>query len=102
MYFCEHFPPEIEYYNKRKPPQYIIYIVFCYTPYETKNTFSGKRQPFGGCLFLLYLKSDSGIFIGGIYFRNHVRDLPQMVRLSINNFHQIRLRLGQIRHHDCT
>ena len=37
-----------------KTPQYIIYIVFT-TPHS-KNTFSLKGQPIGGCLFLLYRK----------------------------------------------
>ena len=32
-----------------KTPQYIIYIVFT-TPHS-KNTFSLKGQPIGGCLF---------------------------------------------------
>ena len=35
-----------------KTPQYIIYIVFT-TPHS-KNTFSLKGQPIGGCLFFLY------------------------------------------------
>ena len=35
-----------------KTPQYIIYIVFT-TPHS-KNTFSLKGQPIGGCLFFYF------------------------------------------------
>ena len=40
--FCEHFLLQIVYYNNRNPPN-TLYIVFCYTPYETKNTFSKRK-----------------------------------------------------------